>query len=242
MQSRPKGLTFKICRYLLAGNTLIRMHVLGKGGALDRWTSVGSEGNRAMMERLYADFHIDQLDFMEDLRGRGVDNNRKLTNYYYRDDGIRLWNAVSQYCTNIVEHFYRGKDDVINDGEIQAWLGDVRENGFPGRADDIGLPARFDDVTQLAGLVCRVLFTVTCRHAATHSEAMDMYGHVATVPASMGQPPPSDKTKVNKELTIETLPDQRPELYNTAMAYIMSLKKADQVTIFFCLLISMNYY
>lgn len=209
---------------------MMGIHVLSKGGALDKWTSMGSEGTDVMLRKLYENFHMEDLDFLLDLKNRGLENNTKIANYFYREDGIRLWNAVQQYCSNVVDSFYESNQKLIDDCELQSWLHDLRDNGFPGRAENIGLPETLSDLKDLSVMVCRILFTVTCRHAATHSEAMDMYGHDATVPATMRQPPPREKGGNKKELTIETLPEQKPEIYDAAMAYIMSLKKADQVS------------
>ena len=172
---------------------------------------------------------MDDLDFTLDLKKRNIEVGDKLTNYYYREDGFRLWNAVSCYCEKLIYHFYQTDDDVVNDCEIQAWMKDIVDSGFPDNPD-IGFPERLSTRKALSDLVCKVLFTTTCRHAATHTEAMDMYGHEAGVPAKMKQPPPHAKAMGKKDLTVSTLPEQYPELYNAAIAYIMSMKKADSVS------------
>ena len=57
-----------------------------------------------------------------------------------RDDGVRLWDAISRYVVGIVEQFYTSDDVIINDNEIQAWICDVIEKGFHSlQGKDIGL-------------------------------------------------------------------------------------------------------
>ncbi len=62
----------------------MRVHVLGKGGALDKWTSMGSQGYKELVTRLYANFSLNDLDLPRDLSRRGVEDSKRLPNYYYR--------------------------------------------------------------------------------------------------------------------------------------------------------------
>ena len=153
-----------------------------------------------------------------------------------------------------MELFYTDSDDVINDLELQAWIQDLNDNGFPcdfntstiasSHADlpttskclnqylthtDYGLPKEITCIEQLTDLVSKIIFTCTCTHAASHSEAMDMYGFDPSVPARMCACVPQEKGRVKKPSLASSLPEQDPELYSCAMAYVMSLRKADEV-------------
>ena len=44
-------------------NTLMRKHVLRKGGGIDKYTSVGSEGYKVLMKKYYTtEFKFNELD------------------------------------------------------------------------------------------------------------------------------------------------------------------------------------
>ncbi len=122
-------------------------------------------------------------------------------------------------------------DAIVNDNEIQCWIADINENGFQSKSDknNFGLPKKIGSVSELADLLTKLLFTCTCKHAATHSEAMDMYGFDPKTPACMLAPPPAEKGTTKKGVLTQTLPEQDSSKYNSSVAYVMSLIKADEV-------------
>ena len=239
------------CRYFLPGNILIKSHVLCKGGSLDKWTALGFEGFWTVAKRLYKQFSVDDLDPSKFLSKRGLENPRLLPGFSFRDDGLRLWDCIIRYVSGILELFYTDSNDVIKDTELQAWMQDLNEHGFPAESftdiaqahihangtclnqyqtrTNFGLPKQMTCIEEVTDLVSKIIFTCTCTHAASHSEAMDMYGFEPTVPARMCQSVPQEKGKVKKATLVDTLPEQDPELYSCAMAHVMSQKKADEV-------------
>ena len=109
-------------RYLLPTNALIRKHLCEKAGAMDKWTSLGTDGYRALIKAYFKTFKMDELDLPQDLMNRGVENSDQLPGYLYRDDGLKLWNAIGKFCFRVITHFYTTDDDVKEDTEIQAWI------------------------------------------------------------------------------------------------------------------------
>jgi len=113
----------------------------------------------------------------------------------------------------------------------QSWLTELIEVGFSGQTS-----ARHDlvvnSVSQLTDLVSRVIFTLTGQHSATHMDAMDLYGFIPDVPAMMRRPPPSrrDFTVTRDELSA-TLPDQFPDAYYVALAFVIQVHKPDEVIV-----------
>jgi arachidonate 5-lipoxygenase len=65
-------------------------------------------------------FSFDELDLPLELAERGVDDPDRLPGYFYRDDGLRLWNAISKYCDAMLGLFYADDTDVVTDGELQV--------------------------------------------------------------------------------------------------------------------------
>ena len=114
----------------------------------------------------------------------------------------------------------------------QAWIDDLNENGFTSKEGiDRGFPKQFTTLSELIDLTAKIIYTCTVRHAATHCEAMDMYGHEGIVPACMKMPPPTKEGEGKKDLTVKTLPDQNPDQYCITMSYVMAQYKADMVGI-----------
>jgi arachidonate 5-lipoxygenase len=196
--------------------------------------SIGSDGFKAIVKKFYTtEFTFEAMDLPLSLKQRGVDNTEKLPNYFYRDDGLRLWGAISEYCLNVLKIFYKNDEDVQMDSEIQAWIEDVHERGFPGLKPHQrqGLPRSFENVEELADTMTKILFSSTCQHSSTHSEALDMYGFLPLTPAMMRLPPPFRKRTVGREFIIKCLPDQSPEAYYGSLANVMQFHKPDEVLV-----------
>ena len=107
-------------RYILSGNALLRAHVLSRGGNVDRWTSVGSQGLMELVRRMYATFTLHDIDVAHDLKRRNVHKPGKPANYYYADDSQQHWVAVRAYCEAMVKLFYTSDQDVGLDYELQV--------------------------------------------------------------------------------------------------------------------------
>jgi len=116
----------------LVCNTMLRRHILRRGSAVDKYTSIGADGFRTLMSRYYSQqFSFDELDLPHELASRGVHDPELLPHYLYRDDGLRSWRATANYCRDMLRLFYSDDDDVITDNELQV-IGNQR-TGETGR-------------------------------------------------------------------------------------------------------------
>ena len=96
-----------------------------QGGSSDRVLTIGhaSNGFVDLVEKSFVEFHFDRdWDFPLNISSRGVE---KLTDYFFRDDGLMLWSAISEYVNDIVNIFYLTDDDVLEDFEIQEWIDEI---------------------------------------------------------------------------------------------------------------------
>ena len=107
-------------RTTIVSNTLLRQHILKKGSGLDKWTSLGCEGFKVLARRVYKKLSFTELDFPKELASREVDDPDLLPQYLYRDDALRLWNAIGKYCFSIITLFYKTNDDIAGDPELQV--------------------------------------------------------------------------------------------------------------------------
>jgi len=210
-------------------NTLLRRHILRKGCALDKYTSIGSDGFRQLMSKYLKQFTFDELDLVKDLEGRGVNDPERLPGYFYRDDGLNLWSCISRYCTGVVSQFYSGNEDVEGDTELQAWIDEISRVGFGTLTTEQRQSLSLTSLSELAGLMTKLIFAMTCQHSATHTEALDLYGFIPGIPAMMRQPPMSRKKSVTKDAIVKTLPDQFPDAYYGSLATLMQVHRPEEV-------------
>ena len=54
------------------------------------------------MRRGGAAYNVQWTNVKHSLKARGVDDPYLLPGYYYRDDGLKLWQAMEDYVSNII--------------------------------------------------------------------------------------------------------------------------------------------
>ena len=47
------------------------------------------------------------------LKERGVDDEAKLPNFYYRDDGLKLWDAIGEFVKEILGIYYHSEETIM---------------------------------------------------------------------------------------------------------------------------------
>ncbi|KAJ7385199.1 hypothetical protein OS493_017576 [Desmophyllum pertusum] len=139
---------------------------------------------------------------------RGVHDADKLPGFHYRDDALRVWKAIKEYITDILKVYYHSDDDIKQDTELQAWIGDLHDNGYPARGaeNSHGFPSSVTSLEQLAHILTMVIFTCSSQHAAVNFSQLDAYGFQPHTPSLMRQLPPKTKGLVNEEHIMNSLP------------------------------------
>ena len=126
------------CRFTMAINHAARTKMLAPGGPIDKTMSVGAEGALQLCAKAWQSWSFSQYDLRADLKSRGVDDACRLPGYHYRDDALKIWDAIADFVGAVVRTFYRSNADVLADFELQAWareLADPAVGNFRGFAD-----------------------------------------------------------------------------------------------------------
>ena len=98
--------------------------------------------------------------------------------------------------------------------------------------EDLNLPQKMSSVKELTKLVTKLIFTATCQHSATHTEALDLYGFIPTVPSMMRTTPMYRKNMTSRDYIIQTLPDQFPDAYYGSLSTLLQVHKPEEVNLF----------
>lgn len=181
----------------VAINTFGRAVLIADGGLADVCLSVGGGGHIKMMCDYYKSgqtgnglHFFTRFNHAKFCESRGVADSAKLPNYMYRDDGMKIWNAIQGYVTSFLELHYQNDDAVIADREVQNWVADLRENAFTAsRVPDF--PGSIPSLNMLVELVTILIFQLSCGHAAVNFSQWDEYAHIPTCPTSALRPPPT---------------------------------------------------
>ena len=84
-------------RYTMAINSRARATLINDGGIIDKIFAIGGEGRRELMRRGGTAYNIHWTNIKRNAKERGVDDQKTLPGYYYRDDGLKLWINFGQY-------------------------------------------------------------------------------------------------------------------------------------------------
>ncbi|XP_078376634.1 allene oxide synthase-lipoxygenase protein-like isoform X3 [Oculina patagonica] len=197
-------------RGILAINTLGRERLIPAGGVADYALSIGGGGHVHLMQKYYKSLTWSSYDLPRVLEERGVHDADKLPGFHYRDDALRLWQIIKEYVTDILNVYYHSDNDIKKDIELQAWILDLHDNGYPAREgeNDHGFPSSVTSLEQLAHLLTMTIFTCSCQHAAVNFSQMDAYGFQPHSPSLMRKPPPTKKGLADMEHIMSSLPSK----------------------------------
>ncbi|TNN21568.1 Arachidonate 8S-lipoxygenase [Liparis tanakae] len=115
---------------------------------------------RALSETTYS-----SLCLPEDIAARGLES---IPNFYYRDDGLKLWSIINSFVKAVVEHYYPSDSEVCKDTELQDWISEIFTHGVLGNKAS-GFPESFHTAEELTKFITMVIFTVTVEHAAVNN-------------------------------------------------------------------------
>ncbi|XP_019053349.1 PREDICTED: linoleate 13S-lipoxygenase 2-1, chloroplastic-like [Nelumbo nucifera] len=90
-----------------------------------------------------------------------------IKDYPFAADGLLLWDAIKQWVSDYVNHYYPNNGLIEADYELQAWWAEVRTRGHEDKKDEswwpiLGTP---DDLIQI---LTTIIWVVSGHHAAVN--------------------------------------------------------------------------
>jgi hypothetical protein len=210
------------CRFTMAINHAARTKMLAPGGPIDETMSVGCDGALDLCAKAWKTWSFKQYDLRGDLKKRGVDCPKLLPGYHYRDDALKVWEAIAEFVGAMVRKYYLSDADVLGDFELQAWvreLADPEIGNFRGLADPGG---GVRSVESLVNMVTTMIFIATAEHSSTNNGQYDMYAFIPNVPGAMFAAPPTTKAPLTERSLFESLPRPRTAAKQIGMVHLLS--------------------
>uniref|UniRef100_A0A8C2K0D6 Arachidonate 5-lipoxygenase a n=1 Tax=Cyprinus carpio TaxID=7962 RepID=A0A8C2K0D6_CYPCA len=153
-------------RFTIAINTKAREQLICECGLFDKANGTGGGGHVELVQKSMKNFTYRSLCFPEAIKARGMDSQEELPYYFYRDDGCRVWEAVTSFVTDVVNIYYDNDKTVQEDVEIQAFVKDVCSFGMY----EVGIkfPKTLRTKEQLVEYLTIVIFTASAQHAGVN--------------------------------------------------------------------------
>ncbi|KAL4640662.1 arachidonate 5-lipoxygenase [Arapaima gigas] len=208
-------------RFTIAINTKAREQLICECGLFDKANGTGGGGHVELVQKAMKTFTYKSLCFPEVIRARGLDNEEDLPYYYYRDDGLKVWNAVKGFVTDIVSIYYSGDEAVQDDEEIQAFVKDVCSFGMQDQ-DHCEFPKSLKTREELIEYLTVVIFTASAQHASINFGQYDWCSWIPNSPPTMRKPPPTQKGTVTVQYIIESLPDRGRSCWHLGAVWALS--------------------
>ncbi|CAB1327329.1 unnamed protein product [Coregonus sp. 'balchen'] len=183
------------------------------------------QGMMEFLKKAMASLTYSSLCMPEDITARGLES---IPNFFYREDGLRLWYIVHSFVQRVIGHYYTCDADVQKDCELQDWIKDIFFHGFLAKTST-GIPQSFSSVTELVKFNTMVIFTVSVQHAAVNNGQFDFGGWMPNFPISLQQPPPTTKGQCTESTMLKTFPDINTTVNGMATVYLLSKQSTDFV-------------
>ena len=218
-------------RYTMAINARARHTLINKGGIIDQLFAIGGEGKEELFKRAFAAYSVYCTNIKHNTKERGVDNPDQLPGYYYRDDGLKIWEAIEAYAKDIINHFYHSDGDVKVDPELQQWAKDIHNTAFPAfQSDSTGqsapaghdFPDKIETREELTEFCTLIMFTGSAQHASVNFGQYDIYGFSPNAPVGMRRPPPTRKGTTDLQMLLDSLPDKMTTLGSIGVTHLLS--------------------
>ena len=219
-------------RYTMSINSAARATLINRNGIIAQYFSIGSDGLEELMKRSATAHRVQWTNIKKNIKERGVGNKVQLPGYYYRDDGIRVWDALEDYVREIIDLYYKSDEDVQTDTELEQWAREMHEIAFPGfngAPDGHGFPKKMRTKAELVEYCTLIMFTGSTQHAAVNFGQFDIYGYTPNAPIGMRKEPPKRGNVLYHDL-MEYLPDISTAAMATTITFSLAQFSPDEVS------------
>ncbi|MEM7157832.1 MAG: lipoxygenase family protein [Myxococcota bacterium] len=208
-------------RLVLWNNFLGRQTLTNPQGFTEQLLSGRLEdGSIEIMRRHYRQWDFWDLHLPQELARRGVDDREALPNYPFRDDGLRLWDALHEFVTAYVQHYYPSARELKDDHELEAWRAELCDSQGGHVA---GFPESFDDTEVLADVLTSIIFRSSVFHSGVNYGQFDLQCDPSHVPAAIY----ADPRRV-RELDLGAfLPGGETTLTQAGVMFVLSELRGD---------------
>ncbi|KAK9096597.1 hypothetical protein Sjap_022094 [Stephania japonica] len=232
-------------RYTMEINAYARKQLVNAGGIIE---SCFSAGKYAMVfSSIVYDqvWRFDMEALPADLIRRGLaeeDPNAEhglklaIQDYPFANDGLILWDAIKEWVSDYVDHYYPKAFTIEEDKELQAWWNEVRTVGHGDKKDEKWWPV-LNTQENLIQTLSTIIWVNSGHHAAVNFGQYDYAGYFPNRP-SIARTKMPDEDPTDDEYTefltkpesamLQCLPSQRQASIVMTILDVLSTHSADE--------------
>lgn len=163
-------------RYTLEINALAREALINADGTIESSFSPGKYSMELSSAAYDLQWRFDMESLPADLMRRGMavedpfqPHGLRLTiqDYPFANDGLLLWDAIKEWVSDYVNHYYPDPGLVATDQELQAWWTEIRTVGHADKKDEPWWP-RLRTQKDLIEILSTIIWVTSGHHAAVN--------------------------------------------------------------------------
>ncbi|MEG4499820.1 lipoxygenase family protein [Microcoleus sp. F10-C6] len=188
----------------------------------DSTFSTGTAQGLEIMLNAWLKWDFEKSSFPQQLSERGFDREQSegIQDYYYREDGFKLWDIFGEYTTDFVNAAYPNDDDVATDAMIKGWVTEMRD---PNKADIPSFPENISSKKQLAWVLQNIIWKTSAGHAILNFAQFDYGAYLPNYPIAMLAPMPEGEDEISDEYVKAALPHTiKRILFQLTSAYLLT--------------------
>ncbi|KAM7523354.1 hypothetical protein LguiA_013256 [Lonicera macranthoides] len=163
-------------RYTMEINALARSALINAGGIIESAFSPGKYSIQLSSAAYDLQWRFDTQALPADLISRGMaeedptaPHGLKLAveDYPFANDGLVLYDAIKQWATDYVTHYYPNPTLVESDNELQSWWTEIRTKGHADKKDEPWWP-ELKTPDDLIGILTTIMWVTSGHHSAVN--------------------------------------------------------------------------
>ncbi|TWW78903.1 polyunsaturated fatty acid 5-lipoxygenase-like [Takifugu flavidus] len=208
-------------RFTIAINTKAREQLICECGIFDKANATGGGGHIQLIQKAVKTLKFRSLCFPDSIEARGVHRKQDLPTYFYRDDGLKVWEVTQSFVSDVLHLYYKDDDAVEEDEEIQAFVKDVHNFGMQD-FESCEFPKSVKTLEELTEYLTIIVFTASAQHAAVNFGQYDWCSWIPNAPSTMRRPPPDQKGLADVNLIVDSLPDRGRSSWHLGAVWALS--------------------
>ncbi|CAL5043183.1 unnamed protein product [Urochloa decumbens] len=213
-------------RFTMEINAQARASLINADGVIESSFSPGKY-SMLLSSGVYDTFwEFDKEALPADLLRRGMafqrdDGELELTikDYPYANDGLLIWDAIKDWVSEYVNHYYAAASDITGDKELQLFWTEVRTRGHADKRDEPWWPV-LDSRESLVQVLSTIIWVASGHHAAVNFPQYPYAGYFPNHPttARRNMPTETGDMRAFLEDPEKVLLDTFPSQYQSTLA------------------------